>query len=103
MVEDHSESWRKPAAATWATLSDQQLGFFYIHHTTDRTAHTMAFVRPVVEHLLERKIAQWVHHEGSIQLSIAPRTNALSRSYNISFLNVIPVLPERYIRYFNYI
>ena len=27
----------------------------------------MAFVTPVVEHWLEREIAQWVHHEGSIR------------------------------------
>ena len=27
-------------------------GFFYIHHPTDRIAHTMAFVTPVVEHWL---------------------------------------------------
>ena len=39
MVKDHSDSERKPAAATWATLS---------------------FVTPVVEHWLEREIAQWV-------------------------------------------
>ena len=25
----------------------------------------MAFVTPVMEHWLEREIAQWVHHEGS--------------------------------------
>ena len=29
----------------------------------------MAFVTPVVEHWLERELAQWVHHEGSIQLA----------------------------------
>ena len=29
--------------------------------STDRIAHTTAFVTPVVEHWLERKIAQWVH------------------------------------------
>ena len=28
---------------------------------TDRIAHTTAFVPPVVEHWLEREIAQWVH------------------------------------------
>ena len=28
---------------------------------TERIAHTMAFVTPVVEHWLEREIAQWVH------------------------------------------
>ena len=33
-----------------------------MHHTTDRITHTTAFVTPVVEHWLEREIAQWVHH-----------------------------------------
>ena len=35
--------------------------FFYMHHPTDRITHTRAFVTPVVEHWLEREIAQWVH------------------------------------------
>ena len=30
-------------------------------HPTDRISHTMAFVTAVVEHWLEREIAQWVH------------------------------------------
>ena len=30
-----------------------------MHHPTDKT-HTTAFVTPVVEHWLERDIAQWV-------------------------------------------
>ena len=30
-----------------------------MHHPTDRTAHTTAFVTPVVENWLEREIAQW--------------------------------------------
>ena len=34
--------------------------------------HNSSFVTPVVEHWLEREIAQWVHHEGSIQRPIAP-------------------------------
>ena len=34
---------------------------FYMHHPTDRIAHTTAFATPVVEHWLEREIAQWVH------------------------------------------
>ena len=34
-----------------------------MHHPTDRIAHTIAFVTPVVEHWLEREIAQCVHHE----------------------------------------
>ena len=32
-----------------------------MHHPTDRIAYTTAFVTPVVEHWLEREIAQWVH------------------------------------------
>ena len=31
-----------------------------MHHPTDKIAHTTAFVTPVVEHWLEREIAQWV-------------------------------------------
>ena len=32
-----------------------------MHHPTDRIIHTTAFVTPVMEHWLEREIAQWVH------------------------------------------
>ena len=32
-----------------------------MHHPTDRITHTTAFVTPVLEHWLEREIAQWVH------------------------------------------
>ena len=32
-----------------------------MHHPTDRITHTTAFVTPVVEHWLEREIAQWVN------------------------------------------
>ena len=31
-----------------------------MHHPTDRIIHTTAFVTPVMEHWLEREIAQWV-------------------------------------------
>ena len=43
-----------------------------MHHPTDRIAHTTAFVAPVVEHWLERELAQWVHHGGSIRRPIVP-------------------------------
>ena len=46
-----------------------------MHHRTDRIAHTTAFITPIVEHRLEQEIAQWVHHEGSIQRTTA---NALT-------------------------
>ena len=36
-----------------------------MHHPTDRTTYTTAFVTLVVKHWVEREIAQWVHHEGS--------------------------------------
>ena len=32
----------------------------------------MAFVTPLMEHCLEREIAQWVHHERLIQQPITP-------------------------------
>ena len=32
-----------------------------MHNPTDRIAHTTAFVTPVMEHWLEREIAQWLH------------------------------------------
>ena len=35
-----------------------------MHHPTDRITHITAFVTPVVEHWLEREIAQW-DHEGA--------------------------------------
>ena len=55
------ERERKPATATYATLSDEKQGLFYIHHPTERIIHTTAFVTQVVEHWLEREIAPWVH------------------------------------------
>ena len=58
MVKDHSDSERGNP------LMPHRLLFpwvFYIHHPTDRIAHTTAFVTPVVEHWLEWEIAQWVH------------------------------------------
>ena len=60
MVKYHSDSERKPAAATWAILSNQQQGFFYMHHPTDRIAHNMAFVTPVMEHWLVREISYYL-------------------------------------------
>ena len=49
-----------------------------MHHPTDRIAHTMAFVTPVVEHWLEREIGQCVHHKGLI------RANALTTELHLA-------------------
>ena len=50
MFNDHSDSERGNPLP--------QQGFFYMHHPTDRITHTTVFVTPVVEHWLEREIAQ---------------------------------------------
>ena len=55
-----------------------------MHHPTDRMTYTMAFVTPVVEHWLEREIAQWVYHEGSIQQPIAPWANTLTMELHLT-------------------
>ena len=44
-----------------------------MHHPTDRITHTTAFVTPVVEHWLEREIAQWVHCYDSYIKKIAEK------------------------------
>ena len=83
-VKYSSNSERKPAAATWATLSDLQQGLFYMHHPTDRIAHTTNFITPVVGLWLEREIVQWVHHEVSIWLPIVPWANALTTELHLA-------------------
>ena len=60
-----------------------------MHHPTDRIIHTTAFVTPIVEHWVEREIAQWVHHEGSIRLPIAPLANALTTELHLAPWHVI--------------
>ena len=47
MVKDHGDSQRGNSLS---------LVIFYMHHPIDRITHTSAFVIPVVEHWLERKI-----------------------------------------------
>ena len=49
-------SERKPTVATTRAT-----------HPTHKIAQTTTFVIQVMEHWLEREIAQWVHYEGSIQ------------------------------------
>ena len=62
MVKDYSDSEREnPLPPHGLLFLINSKGSFYMHHPTDRIAHTTAFVTPVVEHWLEREIAQWVH------------------------------------------
>ena len=60
MVKDHSDSEKGNPLPPHGLLFPS---LFYMHHPTDRIAHTTAFVTPVVEHWLEREIAQWVVDE----------------------------------------
>ena len=62
MVKDHSDSEKgNPLPPHRLLFPISSIWFFYMYHPTDRIAHTTAFVTPVVEHWLEREIAQWVH------------------------------------------
>ena len=64
MVHDHSDSERGNLLLPHGLhflISNK--GSFYVHHSIDRIAHTTAFGTPV----MEREIAQWVHHEGLIR------------------------------------
>ena len=63
MVKDHSDSEKgnPPLPPRRLLLSINSKGSFICHHHTDRIIHTTAFITPVVEHWLEREIAQWVH------------------------------------------
>ena len=62
MVKNHSDSERgNPLPLLHGLLfPNSSKCSFYIHHPTDRIAHTMAFATQVVEHWLEQDIAQWV-------------------------------------------
>ena len=59
MVKDHSDSEKGNPLPHSLLFPISSKVFFYMHHPTDRIAHTTAFVTPVVEHWLEREIAQW--------------------------------------------
>ena len=62
MVKEHSDSERgNPLPPHGLLFLISSKGSFYLHHPTDRIAHTTAFITSVVEHWLEREIAQWVH------------------------------------------
>ena len=54
MVKDHSDNDRRNLLLPHGLLFYiSSKGVFYVHHPTDRIAHTTAFVSPVMEHWLE--------------------------------------------------
>ena len=58
MVKDHSDSERGNLLPPHGLLFPINSKGSFICTIPDRIAHTMAFVTPVVEHWLERQIAQ---------------------------------------------
>ena len=67
MVKNHSDSKRGNPLPPHGLLFPISSKGSFICTIPDRMAHATAFVTLVVEHWLEREIAQWVHHEGSIR------------------------------------
>ena len=84
MVKDHSDSERGNLLPPHGLLFPISSKGSFICIIPDRMTHTTAFVTPVVEHWLEREIAQWVHHEGSIRQSITPWANALTMELHLA-------------------
>ena len=65
MVKDHSDSERGNPLTPHGLLFPISSKGSFIFIILDRITHSTAFVTSVVEHWLEREIAQWVHHKGS--------------------------------------
>ena len=61
MVKDHSDSERGNLLPPHGLLFPISSMGSFICTIPDRIVHTTAFVTPVMEHWLEREIAQWVH------------------------------------------
>ena len=59
MVKDHSDSEKGNPLPPHRLLLTARVLLYA--HPTDWITHTTVFVTPVVEHWLEREIAQWVH------------------------------------------
>ena len=82
-----------------------------MHHPTDRIAHTTAFVTPVVEHWLEREIAQWVHpmkdrsdDPSHLERTLLPRSYIGDEVHYLvvcTFLKIIPVKECLHANYYN--
>ena len=73
MVKDHSDSEKKPAAATWATLSEitARIVLYATSHRQDNTYHGLCYTsRGAVAGT--RNSSMSPPHEGSIRRPIAP-------------------------------
>ena len=64
-----------------------------MHHPTDRITHTTAFVTPVVEHWLEREIAQWVQERWRSVVQCALKMHRIGGSIPVSGPIILFLVP----------
>ena len=113
MVKDHSDSERgNLLPSTRATLFNEQQGFFYMHHPTDRTTHTTAFcytsrgalagtrnssMGPLREGSIRRPIAPWAKrsYHGAIHLAPQKIESTTICMYTCAIFGVYK--PQRYV------
>ena len=67
MLKDHSDSEKGNLLPLHGLLFPISSKFFFICIILQTGYNITAFVTPVIEHWLEREIAEWIHHEGSIR------------------------------------
>ena len=93
MVKDHSDSERGNLLPPHGLLFLISSKDYFTCIIPERITHTTALASPVVEHWLEREIAQWVHHEGLIWRRIAPWANAVHTELHLAplFWNAITI------------
>ena len=85
MVKDHTDSERGNPLPPHGLLFPISSKGSFIWTIPQAGQHIpRPFVTPVVEHWLEREIAQWAHHEGSIRWPIAPWANALTTELHLA-------------------
>ena len=67
MEKDHSDSESGNLMLSYGLLFPVSIKSSFICIITDGITHTMAFVTPVMGHMLQREIAQWLHNGGLIR------------------------------------
>ena len=84
MGKDHAHNERGNPLPPHGLLFPISSNGYFICRLPSHRQDTTVFVTSVVEHWLEREIAEWVHHEGSIRRSIAPCANCLTTELHLA-------------------
>ena len=92
MIKDHSASERGKLLPPYGLLIPISSKGSFICTIPDRVAHTTAFIIPVVEHWLEREIAQW---------EIDPMTHCIMSRHSTTELYLAPTTSKLHQRYIN--